>query len=302
MLEWMFVGTLGGLGAVVLMGLEALNCLLTCRGKRRTRLLYAAAGLGIVLLLWWGGDALLRLIGLSWRRWVQTAFGVAALVLGMAGAFLTVHCGAERRAGRLWHEAAVGIALLMLLACSVTIGPFLLAFSHTPERVLEVQGQTLVEEDKSFLDPHYVYYIGFGPLLRSRESVWSGDTPLDQGGRDMNSRILRIWNSRSNMDGNEFGQYSAGLSGMGTSCLGAEALDERTPERTWTLLLGERTVLRRSAVVSARVQCASCGDRRLACLDGYRRRGVRRVRLPVGHHSTGERGGSAAVPPGGRLK
>ena len=41
MLEWMFVGTLGGLGAVVLMGLEALNCLLTCRGKRRTRLLYA---------------------------------------------------------------------------------------------------------------------------------------------------------------------------------------------------------------------------------------------------------------------
>ena len=169
MLEWMFVGTLGGLGAVVLMGLEALNCLLTCRGKRRTRLLYA-------------GDALLRLIGLSWRRWVQTAFGVAALVLGMAGAFLTVHCGAERRAGRLWHEAAVGIALLMLLACSVTIGLFLLAFSHTPERVLEVQGQTLVEEDESFLDPHYVYYIGFGPLLRSRESVWSGDTPLDQGG------------------------------------------------------------------------------------------------------------------------
>ena len=76
----MFVGTLGGLGAVVLMGLEALNCLLTCRGKRRTRLLYAAAGLGIVLLLWWGGDALLRLIGLSWRRWVQTAFGVAAPV------------------------------------------------------------------------------------------------------------------------------------------------------------------------------------------------------------------------------
>ena len=141
MLEWMFVGTLGGLGAVVLMGLEALNCLLTCRGKRRTRLLYAAAGLGIVLLLWWGGDALLRLIGLSWRRWVQTAFGVAALVLGMAGAFLTVHCGAEKRAGRLWHQAAVGIALLMLLACSVTIGPFLLAFSYAPERVLEVQGQ-----------------------------------------------------------------------------------------------------------------------------------------------------------------
>ena len=141
MLEWMFVGTLGGLGAVVLMGLEALSCLLTCQGKRRTRLLYAAAGLGIVLLLWWGWDALLRLIGLSWRRWVQTAFGVAALVLGMAGAFLTVHCGAERRTGRLWHEAAVGIALLMLLTCSVTIGPFLLAFSYAPERVLEVSGR-----------------------------------------------------------------------------------------------------------------------------------------------------------------
>ena len=81
MLEWMFVGTLGGLGAVVLMGLEALNCLLTCRGKRRTRLLYAAAGLGIVLLLWWGGDALLKMMGLAWRSWVRTAFGVAALVL-----------------------------------------------------------------------------------------------------------------------------------------------------------------------------------------------------------------------------
>ena len=99
----------------------------------------------------------------------------------MAGAFLTVHCGAERRTGRLWHEAAVGIALLMLLTCSVTIGPFLLAFSYAPERVLEVQGQPLVEEDESFLDPYYVYYIGFGPLLRSRESVWSGDTPLNRG-------------------------------------------------------------------------------------------------------------------------
>lgn len=180
MLEWMFVG--GGLGAVVLMGLEALNCLLTCRGKRRTRLLYAAAGLGIVLLLWWGGDALLKLMGLAWRSWVRTAFGVAALVLGLASAFLTVRCGAERRAGRLWHQAAVGIALLMLLTCSVTISPLLLAFSCAPERVLTVQGQTLVEEDRSFLDPYYLYYIGFGPLLRSREPVWSGDIPLDQGG------------------------------------------------------------------------------------------------------------------------
>ena len=106
---------------------------------------------------------------------------LCVLAVGV-GAFLTVHCGAERRAGRLWHEAAVGIALLMLLTYSVTIGPFLLAFSHTPERVLEVQGQTLVEEDESFLDPYYVYYIGFGPLLRSRESVWSGDTPLDEEG------------------------------------------------------------------------------------------------------------------------
>ena len=104
MLEWMFVG--GGLGAVVLMGLEALNCLLTCRGKRRTRLLYAAAGLGIVLLLWWGGDALLKLMGLAWRSWVRTAFGVAALVLGLASAFLTVRCGAERRAGPQWQPAA----------------------------------------------------------------------------------------------------------------------------------------------------------------------------------------------------
>lgn len=182
MLEWMFVGGLGGLGAVVLMVLEALNCLLTCRGKRRTRLLYAAAGLGIVLLLWGGGGALLKMMGLAWRSWVRTAFGVAALVLGVAGAFLTVHCGAEKRAGRLWHQAAVGIALLMLLTCSVTIGPLLLAFSCAPERVLTVQGQTLVEEDESFLDPYYVYYIDFGPFLRNREPVWSGDTPLDQGG------------------------------------------------------------------------------------------------------------------------
>ena len=104
MLEWMFVGTLGGLGAVVLMGLEALNCLLTCWGKRRTLLLYAAAGLGIVLLLWWGGDALLKMMGLAWRSWIRTAFGVAALVLGMAGAFLVrksgrAACGIRRRWG-----------------------------------------------------------------------------------------------------------------------------------------------------------------------------------------------------------
>ena len=66
---------------------------------------------------------------------------------------------------------------------TITFGGLFAAFAYdNQERIIQYQGQTLVEEDKSFLDPHYVYYIGFGPLLRSRESVWSGDTPLDQGG------------------------------------------------------------------------------------------------------------------------
>ncbi len=73
----------------------------------------------------------------------------------------------------------MGIALLMLLTYSVTIGPFLLAFSHTPPEVLEVQGQTLVEEDESFLDPYYVYYIGFIQPAEQRIRL-ERDTPLDE--------------------------------------------------------------------------------------------------------------------------
>ena len=49
--------------------------------------------------------------------------------------------------------------------------------------MITYQGQTLVEEDHSFLDSHYVYYVYHGPLVRGLEvEAESRGTPLTEKG------------------------------------------------------------------------------------------------------------------------
>lgn len=49
--------------------------------------------------------------------------------------------------------------------------PFFWTFSTVEERVVASQDRTLVEEDRGFLDPFYVYYEYHGPLVRGARSV-----------------------------------------------------------------------------------------------------------------------------------
>ena len=51
------------------------------------------------------------------------------------------------------------------------------AFGDT-EKVVEYQGQTLVEVDDGFMDPHWSYYVYHGPLVRGRERVYEDYEPL----------------------------------------------------------------------------------------------------------------------------
>ena len=68
--------------------------------------------------------------------------------------------------------ALVGCACLSMYV-TVTFGGLFAAFSYdNQERVIQYQGQTLVETDEGFLDPDYNYHLYHGPLVRGNESLF----------------------------------------------------------------------------------------------------------------------------------
>ncbi len=163
---------------VPLMALTGIGCLLFGRGENRKRLLWAAAVLVWALTLWIGGDFVLKQFGLAWRSGTVCALCVVLLADGLIGLFLTLSCFLPmERPGvpsGLWY-ALKGVAVFFSVAILVVVlwfGPFGLMFIFgNTERVVELQGETLLEVDDGFMDPHYSYYVYHGPLVRGRELV-----------------------------------------------------------------------------------------------------------------------------------
>lgn len=85
--SWLSFFTASGLGAALgVLSLTALGACLYLRAPGQRRLAILAAALGCVLVLQYGGGALLEERGLFWRGWVQTALsltggGLAVLLL-----------------------------------------------------------------------------------------------------------------------------------------------------------------------------------------------------------------------------
>lgn len=179
-----------GLVAAPLMALAAMICLTSCRGRARRWLGWAATVFVAAVVLLSGGNSLLERFGLTWRNGVALSLCLVILASGLAGAALTLLCLLPRQMPDLapvlrWMVKGGAVVCAGLAAFyGLTFGLIFTGLAYgAPERVVEYQGQTLVEEKDSWLDTTYNYYEYHGPLVRGGEILDSSmDTPLGQGG------------------------------------------------------------------------------------------------------------------------
>ena len=167
----------------------ALYCLLpgrvACKRKARRALGWVLALFLAVSLLQLAGEFTLAMFGLAWRAWVRSLFAGALGLLTFLGVFQILGCYLEQRdTPRLAHQIVVGVSGLVVIAYLATVGLSNWFLSLRPERTVAWRDRTLVEEDRGFLDPFYVYYEYHGPLVRGARSVdYHG--PLVRGARSV---------------------------------------------------------------------------------------------------------------------
>lgn len=178
------------LAALAVTGLAVLACLLYGRGKARRGLLRAAVIFFGALVLLAGGGVVLGAMGLAWRNWPVRILTLVLTVSGVLGVLFTLGCllpmemdGMAPALRRTLKGAVLACAGLTLWCTLMVVGLLALFSFGGEERILEYGGQTLVEVDRSFLDPLYDYYAYHGPLVRGRVSLYGTQhTRLDGNG------------------------------------------------------------------------------------------------------------------------
>lgn len=176
--------------AAPLMAIAALWCLLSCHGRKHLRLVWVAGIFAGSAALLGGGGLLLRQLGLAWRNGPAATLALAFLVSGLAVTILTVDCLIPLEmpdVAPILRRTIKGTALvcaMLILFYAVTMGAIFGMFVFGgDERVLDYEGQKLVEVDDSFLDPVYNYYEYHGPLLRGAQQIYGHQlTTLDGHG------------------------------------------------------------------------------------------------------------------------
>lgn len=163
----------------VLLALVGLGCLFFCRGRNRRYLAWTAGVFIAALVLFIGGEVLLGLCGLTWRNLPAGLLCMVILLSGVIGILLTLGCFLPLKmpeVAPVLRWAVKGAALLcagLVIYCALFFGVLLVAFVYGgEERVIEYQGQTLVEVNDSFLDPIYNYYEYHGLLVRGSEPLY----------------------------------------------------------------------------------------------------------------------------------
>lgn len=173
-------------GFPVLLGV-GITCMFRCGKRERRHMIWSGAVFLGTLALWIGGDLLLNLFGLTWRG---VSVGVLLGVLLISGevwitqalAFLLPNKDFPHLVlGFRW--AAKGIVLLLAgVVFLMMLFLFMVACALAGDdarRVVEYQGQTLVEVSDGWLDPHYSYYEYRGPLVRGRERIYDQEWPIN---------------------------------------------------------------------------------------------------------------------------
>lgn len=163
------------LGPPVL-ALLGVGCLIRCKGPDRRRLAWAAVVFLGALALFLGGYFVLGFFGLAWRNLPAALLIITMLVSSWTGNILTLRCILPLEWPNLApvlrvaiKGAAVAVTGLVIVS-TLWIGFLALVFGYAhEERIVEYEGQTLLEVNYSWLDPCYGYYEYRGPLVHGSE-------------------------------------------------------------------------------------------------------------------------------------
>lgn len=173
--DWMFYLFLIG---ILVLAVIWIDCLRNGEGRRRTCLVWDTGLFFASLALYLGGSIVLRSFGLAWRSLPEAVLFGTVMVSIWAGLGLSLSCFL-----RGWYGLTKwGLLVLAGVVFLVTLWLGLLFFIFkvgVAERVIEYQGQTLLEEYTDFPDVQYDYYEYHGPLVRGRGRIHAGRAPID---------------------------------------------------------------------------------------------------------------------------
>ena len=182
MVDSIFPLTLVGCIVLVPVGI---GCLIRCRGKNHRRLVWAAAVFLGALALLFGGEILLGFFGLTWRSRAMLILCGTLLASGWVGIGFTLACALPMEMPNLpeamrWVAKATTVFFAaVVFLVTLCFGPLaLVLIFDNEERVVEYQGQTLLEVDDGFMDLHYSCYEYHGPLVRGTERIYEGPTHI----------------------------------------------------------------------------------------------------------------------------
>ena len=168
-------------GVPVLIGV-GIWCLRRCEGKARKYLVWDTLVFFAALALLFGGDIVLGFFGLAWRNLPGAVLWAVLVVSFLTWIILTLRCSVSQMDDIGWVNKGIiiffgGVVLLM----TMWLGLLIFAFGYCrEERVLEYQGQPLVEVDMSWLHPTYHYYEYRGPLFQGSELIYREHYQIDR--------------------------------------------------------------------------------------------------------------------------
>lgn len=168
-----FLGLLSAIGIAA----AAAACLARCRGSHRKWLaLWGGAFLAAAALATAGGR-FLGLFHLAWRSNMLYVFFAVMFFSGLGGLYCTLRCLPELLAAleepaRRFRVAMARTACVLVIFCTLVLGPFAAAFSTWGDWVADRNGQQVVMVNMSWMDFCVICYDYRGPLVR-------GDTPLE---------------------------------------------------------------------------------------------------------------------------
>lgn len=175
LIAWMAI-----VGALVVIGV-GIWCLRNCEGKARKYLVLDSIVFLVTLALHFGGSIVLGFLGLTWRNVPGAVLWTVLVGSFLIWIVLALCCFLPQTGEIGWVNQGIVILFAVVTFLVVLwVGLIVLAFGYgETEKVVEYRGQTLLEVDDGFMDPHWSYYVYHGPLVRGTERIYDGyESPL----------------------------------------------------------------------------------------------------------------------------
>lgn len=160
------------IGSIFLMICVGIGCLRSCEGKLRTCLVWDTVVFLAALALHFGGNLALSFFGLAWRSLPGRILPTVLLGSSLTWILLALCCFWAWEDFDL-YKTVVGLFAAVAFLIVLWMGLFTVGFRYSrEERIVECQGQNLVEACDNFPNISYTYYEYHGPLVRGSKRFY----------------------------------------------------------------------------------------------------------------------------------